>query len=106
VKEVRRKDAVLIWQLKCAFRAWYPHFKYQFAVARASTKQPSSERPAMNALPDTAESSRALQETGALIDAVRTRCPDTHRRELPELIALVREAKRALVPDPERKPER
>jgi len=38
--------------------------------------------------------------TGALIDHIRTRYHDTHRRELPELIALARKVESAHATDP------
>ena len=38
--------------------------------------------------------------TGALIDHIRTRYHDTHRRELPELIALARKVETAHATDP------
>ncbi|MFP5510003.1 MAG: hemerythrin domain-containing protein [Alphaproteobacteria bacterium] len=38
--------------------------------------------------------------TGALIDHIRTRYHDTHRRELPELIALARKVEAAHATDP------
>jgi len=39
--------------------------------------------------------------TGALIDHIRTRYHDTHRRELPELIALARKVETAHATDPD-----
>lgn len=55
----------------------------------------------MKDLADAATHTEASQENGALIDHNRTRYHDTHRRELPELIALARKVESAHATDPD-----